>query len=449
MLLEFVGQSAQDGDNRADETSRLVNVYRDPAEGKFSLKGVLGQSLLADFDTAFMRDIERVGMDFYLSTGGYLRRLTEAGVKTTLGAITNHADTTISGNNGDVAVVAGGSYYVWNGTTLSNPTAGQFSDFGSCCYVDGYTVITENDGRQFCWSDLLDASTLPALNYSTTEAKDDNNLRCAEIAGNLWIFKERSAEIWYNTGRSGANAFLRLAGGVVDKGLKAYGLLADYDGGAFFVGNDNVAYRTEGAGLTPLSRAHAGVSYSIKFEEPRYCFYYEDENRRFCVITFKDRPAWCYDLDTNEWHERAEGKNDPWTAVNAVKGASDWYCGTNAGLVLKMTRNNTDYEKELQRWAVSRTLYNEQPFSIDLIEFFGRVGWSDIGRDAKCWLRMSRDGGMTWGPEKWLNLGSLGEYGKKLRRRSLGWFDERATVELNISDPAEVSFSAQAKVEIG
>lgn len=446
MIIEFVGQSVQDGDNRSAATGRLVNLYRAPSEGKMVLKSVLGQELLADFSTVWMRDIERIGDDFYLSTGGSLRKLSEDGTKTTLGTVSDSADTTISGNNGDIAVAAGGSYYLWNGTTLSQPAAGQFSSFGSCCFIGGYTVLTEKDGRQFCWSDLLDASTLPALNYASAEAKDDKIIRGAAISGFLWLFKERSTEVWYVTGQSGANAFLRAK--VLDTGLKDFGLLADYDGRTFMVGHDNVVYQVEGSDLLPVSATHAGVTYSIVNETPRNSFYFEDENHKFLAITFQGRPAWVYDLLTKEWHERAEGREDAWRAVNAVKGASDWFCGTDDGKVMKMARNNTDYGKELIRRAISRTLYQERPFSVDLVEFFGRVGWSDLGRDAQCWFRVSKDGANTWGAEKWLSLGDQGDYRTKLRRRAIGYCEDRFTVELNMSDPSEVSFDAQARLEL-
>lgn len=448
MLVEFVGQSLQDGGNRAAEPSRLINFYREPLGGKAVLKSVLGQELLVDFGTVFMRDIERIGSKFYAATGGKLRSLTEGGVKAVLGDINDSEETTIDGNNGDVTVVAGGAYYLWNGTTLSTPAAGQFSNFGSCCYIGGYTILTERNGRQFCWSDLLDASTLPALNFATAEARDDSLLRCFAIRGNLWLFKEQSAEIWYATGQSGAEAFLRLSGGVFDIGLKGYSLLAGFDGGAFFVGDDNVAYITQGSAPTPVSAGHSGVTYSIENETPDHCFFYEDGDHKFCVIAFRDRPSWCFDITTGEWHERASGKDGDWGVANAVKGASSWFCGADDGKVYRMTRNNTDAARELQRTAVSKALYLEQSFSVDLLELFGRVGFSDLGRDAQCWIRLSRDRGMTWGPEKWISLGDLGEYGKKLRKRSLGWCEDSLVVELNISDPAEVSFDAVARVEV-
>jgi hypothetical protein len=95
----------------------------------------------------------------------------------------------VSGNNGDVLIVAGGKYYRWDGTTLDQPTVGAFSDFGSVDFVGGYTMLTELGGRLFQWSALANSDSLPGLNFASAEARDDAIIRGVAINRNYWIFK--------------------------------------------------------------------------------------------------------------------------------------------------------------------------------------------------------------------------------------------------------------------
>lgn len=450
MKVEFFGQSARDGNNRAANSSRLVNCYRVPvggAETAYSVKSVLGQVEVADFGGVFTRAFERIGDLFYAVVDGVLYSVTDAGAITSLGSVPDDAETTISGNDGDVVVTAGGEYWVWDGSTLSKktPDAVLFPNVGSADFLRGHTLYAEKDGVNLGWSDLLDAGTLPVLNYAAAGvvARPDKIVRILTIRNTVWIFKQKSTEIWSFTGLSGANAFKPVNGGVIETGLKGFGLLCRVEEGAFFIGDDNVAYITEGGAIRPVSRGVEGPSYSIANETPVDCFFYEDEGAKICVVTFENRPAWCFDLTTGEWHERAEALEGAWTAVATAKGATDWHSLHIGGKLHKMTRNNADADKPLRRRMISHTLGGDRLARVASFEAQGRTGHGA----GKCWLRTSRDRGQTWSAEKWRDLGAVGEYETRLVWRSLGQF-RAFTVELACSEPQEVTFNASALVEL-
>ena len=449
--VEFVGQSAKDSDNGQAATSRLINLYREPVKlgdkTQYTLKSVLGQAAFADLDTVFLRAMAVVDGVLYAVAGGALYKVSYAGVATLLGAVTDSEETTIDGNSGYVTVCAGGNYYVWDGATLTEPTPGAFSDFGSLVTIGNYTVLTERNGRRVQWSALADPTDLPGTSFATTEARDDDNLRAVAIGGNLWLPKQGSMEVWYITGEADAGAIAPITGSVMDTGLKAFGLVAKFRAGAFMVGEDGIVYLTDGGGLSPVSTT--AVETAIAEETPKRCFYYEDEGHKICVIRFQNRPAWCFDISTGEWHERAEGAtHGPWTAVDAVKAYNKWLCGTDLGGIYQMVRNNADIADELLRTAVSRTLSREQTlFILDSLEFSGRAGRADIGRDPQCWIRVSRDNGQTWGEGKHRSFGALGDYDARVIYRNLGQF-RQATVELNMSDPTDIPINATAVVRI-
>jgi hypothetical protein len=449
--LEFVGQSAQDSDAIFAQSSRLVNLYREPiasmGQAQYLLKTVLGMTELADTGTLLVRQIGLSGGIAYAVANNQLFKASSAGSVENLGAVVVGENCSVAANNGVVTIAGEGLYYTWDGATIAQPTAGQFDDFGSVDFLGNYSLLTEYGGRRFCWTDLADATTLPALNFATAEGRDGDLIRGLEINGNYWLFKSDSHEIWTLSGQSGSSAFTRLAGGVRDIGLKGYNLITKLDGGGFFVGDDGICYLVSGAQLQPISIP--AVETAITAETPKSCFYYEDEGHKICVVRFRNRPSWCYDMSTGEWHERAEGVTlGSWSASCSVRLGNSWVVGTEGGLLSTLGKANTDNGAVMRRTAVSRTLYLDGArFGVSALEFRGRFGRSDLGRDAACYIRISRDNSLTYGDEMQRSVGNLGDYDKRLVYRRLG-AGRQFTVEWNMTDPTDFSLLSDARIEV-
>lgn len=442
--LQFFGQSAQDSDNIAANPARLVNVYLEPVPtgGRSGaiIKSVLGLEAFCTASGVFTRALQDVDTRLFAVIGGRLFQIAATGIETDRGAVDDDENTTIAGNNGAVTVVANGKYYLWDGTTLSQPTAGAFTAFGSHDYIGNYTVLTEKDGRRFQWSDIADANDLPGLNFSSADGRDDNLIRPFAINGVLYLFKETSHEVWYVTGGSGSAAFERQAGGVVDIGLKSHNLITRIPGAAFFVGDDNRAHLVSGQ-VQPVSIP--AVETAIKTKNPRACFAYEDEGHTFCVITFRDCAAWVYDVALGEWHERAEGVLlTPWTATCSAKFNGEWYCGRDDAKVLRFAQVGTDDGGALVREATSRTLYQDgQRFNVAELELFPRQGF----QNAILELEVSRDGGLTWSLPKPRVIGPIGGYAGRVIWRALGQC-RQITARVRFSEAERFTMNAEGRI---
>jgi hypothetical protein len=166
-LVEFVGESVQDSGNVSVNTSRLINWYRElvPGGGKtqYVLQSVLGQSLIDDIGAATVRAMGSGNGKNWVAGDGNLFELDSDGTLTQRATIADDPHTTVDGNYSDVTVVSGNNYYVWDGSTLSQPANKAFTNVGSHFYVGGYTVLLEKDGKRFQWSSIADATTLDAL----------------------------------------------------------------------------------------------------------------------------------------------------------------------------------------------------------------------------------------------------------------------------------------------
>ena len=449
--FDFVRQSARDPANVQGTGERLVNLYAEPMPGgagaSFALKAVPGLSDFADMPGVFVRalanapryDDAGVPSDRLAAvSNATLHEIDAAGVVVALGGVPDDERTGLSTNNGKITVTAGGRYFVWTGTALTEPTPGAFDSFGGVEFLGDYTILTERNDRRFCWSALTDATDLPALNFATAEARDDAILRPLVLSGNLWLFKGTSIEIWGATGLAGAAAFQRLT--VVETGLKDFNLLAKVASGAFFVGDDGIVYLTGGTpSLQPISTP--AVNEAIARGIPTHALYYEHRGHKFCMVRFRDRPALCYDLATGLWHERATGEDGAFGATGAAEAFDRWHFSGFGGSIKAAGAVATDAGETLFRRAVSVALsMGGGRFLAPEVEVF-----ADMGKGASLQMRLSRDGGRTWGSWRAASLGATGRYDNRVVFRSNGQA-RRLTMELRVTDAAEVVLWSAAKV---
>lgn len=480
MLIEFAGESVQDSSNIAVNPARLINCYRELVIGQGKtqhvLQSVMGQDGIDGIGANPVRAMGRGNGVNWLAGAGRLYEMSDTGALTDRAAIADDANTTIGGNYSDVTVVAGGNYYVWDGTTISEPANLTFSEVGSHTYVGGYTVLSERNGKRFQWSGLADAPTLDALHFSSAEKVDDNILRVVEVQGSLLALCERSSELWQVTGQAGTEAFAYVTSW--NRGLRSFNLVTKFDDTLLFVGNDNNVYLGLGGGAVDITTP--GLNTALTSDDPTHCFYYEDRGHKFCVVRFSDRPAWVYDVKMQEWHERAEGAGDTaWRAVASVRGAS-WLVGNSDGEVLSLTRSNKDLNGPLRRRAISRPLYlGSKKFVVNKVEINARVGANtlnsavDFGlavgdgfmlsvgggfglkvdavdaeeRDAIMTLYETKDGGRTWGGAKRRSMGKSGDFDKRMIWRARGQANQYA-IRVDIDEPADIPVNTLAVVDV-
>ncbi len=460
---------------------RLINLYRETVGGRRVLKGVLGTQAFATVEGHFCRAAGTVNGVLYVVQGGALYSIDADGNETLRGAVEDSPETTISGNNGLVTICAGGKYYTYDPVSgaLVQPVTGAFDAFGSVGFMGQYTVLTEKAGRRVQWSVPASAGALDGLDYATTEAADDLNIRGMPVGAEYWIFKDRSIERWYLTGEG----FAAIPGATIMRGLKSFRLVTEIPNGAFFVGADGKAYIAMGGAIQPVSTV--GVETDIARGDLRAVLYYRDEGHEMCCIIFGDRPAACYDVATNEWHNRASGDAGPWAADALAYAYGKWVVCDATGGVHELARTSADVGQVLVRRAASTSLFkNGRRFTVPRITFPAKVGRYGATNDApvvdvlaqddpedadavevaadalleidqveddatpKIDLRVSGDHGETWGPWKPLSLGGTGQYTRRVTKRRLGQFRQFA-VELRLTVPHDVTLGAAVEVDLG
>lgn len=449
-MVEFAGPSARDDRNKTVHTGRLLNCYREPVQAggrsRAVLQSVPGMTAFTTLPSVFMRAVETIDGVMYAACGGAFYKVSAAGLATELGVISDSTETTISGHDGFVTVVAGGAYHVWDGTTFTTPAAGAVTNCGSVDHLSAYTIITEAGGNRFEWSALANPNSLPGLNFASATERDDDLLRVQSINGMLWLFGTASTEVWYETGAAGPDAFAQVAGATKDIGLKAFGLVTRFDGGAFMVCDDNLVRVTSGTDFEVVSTP--AVVSAITDNDPMMCVHYEHRGHKFCAIIFGTRPALVFDLATREWHERSEGINHaPWGIRGTTKCGNDWFVARDNGQISRLGETYSDSEP-LVREAVSATLYTDgDRVTLAELEFFAPAGWKTVGREPVLEFFLSGDGGATYGKGRIIGYGAIGQYGKRMLARMLGRH-RQLTVKVRVSDPMDALIFSDARVRL-
>ena len=473
--VEFAGQSARDSATTAANPTRLINLYREPTGAGYVLRTVPGMGAWAAFDAPMMRDMHVVGNRLYAAAGARLWKVNKAGSEFDCGAIGNTTETCLSGNGDTVMVAAGGILQAWDGDTLDAITVDPFSDIGSVTYCGYYSLVSELRGRRFAWSDLADPRTWPGLNFATASIVDENITRLVVLSDTVFVFGATSCERWTVTGQADANAFTRIGGGELDIGLPYYACVARFPGGFGFVGSNGTVNLWLGA---IVSVGTPAVNAAIASETPQSMFYYEARGHGFLVLTFQSRPAWVYDMATKEWHERAEGISGGWSARAAAWFDGAWRVGDNLGRVAELSTFAIDFGAPLIRRAVSPRFSPDKRVTLALVEAFPRKaqdreantdlsvymasgdgelmgelggqpvlvapGW-DSG-PAQIGLRVSDDGGMTFGRVRMRDVGEPGHYDKRVTWRALGQY-RSVTVEISTASIEEVPIEAALVME--
>ena len=436
---------------------RLVNLYPEPqpsdAKSPLVLYGTPGLKLFGTAGAGPTRGIHDMANVLYVISGDTLYSVDSVGTGTSLGTIPGTGTVSMADNGSQLIIINSlNDGYVWNGSTLVQITDVDWPGAGSVAYLDGYGIFTNpNQTGQWFISAISDFTNYDALDYASAEGDPDDAVRVFVDHREVWIFGERSTEVWYNSGAADF-PFERISGAVLERGCAAKASVAKLDNTVFWLGNDLIVYRADG--YTPTVISSPAIAYAIgNYADPSTAraFSYTQENHMFYVLTF-DEATWVYDASTNRWHERqsyglTRHHMEHHAYVYSKNIVGDYEAGNLYELDLDTYQDNGGV---IQRIATSPPIMGDRDglimalFALDIESGAGLT--TGQGSDPQAMLRWSDDGGKTWSNEAWESMGKIGDFKHKPLWRRLGQFDERV-MEVTISDPIKVAIMA-AEVEI-
>lgn len=420
---------------------RLINVFVEPqpedAKARLPLLLSPGLRQFSSVANSIMRGQHVMGSDLYSVIGDGVFRTDVNGAVASLGTIPLGGPVSLDSNGESLCIVIPETRqgFVVDRTlgTITQITDADFPGAISVCVIDGYFVFVKPDSTEFFLSAINDPLTFNALDFASAEGSPDNLVTCVRVGRDLWLYGEKTVEVWSNVGATDF-PFLRVSGGFVSRGTAAAFSVATRLGGAIWLGDDRCIYTAQG--ITPQRISTYAVDQAIAGYErvdDAEAWVYELEGHAFYCITFPTAgDTWVCDLTAQAtWHERESEGLEIWRARFGVAFAGGVVAGDafNGKLWLLDPTYGFEGDAQIIRVATGTCFHSEgqKVFITRLaLEFECGVGLvSGQGSDPTVWLTWSDDGGRTWSNDAQGRIGKVGEYRTRLEYRRLGSARER------------------------
>ena len=358
-----------------------------------------------------------------------------------------------NGVGGVAVLVDGANLYSYNIAAQTVYTSSDPAFLGSnrVCEIDGWFVFFKPNSQIFYTSPLYwngkSTSPFDGTYYSLKDNYSDNIVTMIECNRELWLIGESTSEIWYNAGNA-TFPFSRLPGTMLQVGGVATHSISRHGEGLIWLGKsergNNQIYMSGGY------RANNICTPAIAYQINQYAvvsdaigYVYEEEGHEFYCLTFPTQNiTWCYDLETDDWHQRAGFLNGQFNRqrANVMMNFSGMIITGDylTGQIYWQTRTSyADGNYPLVSLRRSAHIWdgadrNKIVHARFQIEFGSNQAPNSIAPQAM--LRWSNDGGQTWGNEHYVPMQKSGATTQRSIWRSLGYSRDRV-YELRVSDP--------------
>lgn len=443
------------------DAQRTINLYPVFDEQGKEVAALYGTPGLQSFTSAGSGPIRACfastnGRAFVIS-GNTVYEISSAGVATSLGTInTSTGNCTIDENATQMFICDGDDAYtlVYSSNTLAQVTDGDFpSSVGTGTYINGYFVVNQNNTGKFFISSLNDGTAWAALDFATAESSPDRLIRVIRAVGQLWLFGNKTTEIWTNNGGA-AFPFQRFSGTEINMGIMAAHTAVEMGGSLFWVGENGdgggVVYRANGFRPQRVSTEAIEVILGNATDKTNMkAFSYQKDGHEFYVLTGGGlSTTLVYDIATNLWHERAylntQGDFEQHLASCLMYAFGYHIVGDrrNGNLYKVLESVYDDNGDEIARERIFTHLSNENErtrYNKLQIGFETGVGLqSGQGSSPTVSLHLSKDGARTWSMGYPASLGEVGKYQTSVIFRRLG-IAEQMTFKIRITDPVKVA----------
>lgn len=330
-------------------------------------------------------------------------------------------------------------------------------------FQDGYFISHRVNTREFWLSALYDGASWDGLDFAAKEGQPDNLVGFAVCNRELYLFGERTTEVWFNSGAADF-PFSRIDGAFIEYGIVSQRTVVKLAGALYAVGRNADGqgmvgrvsnYQAQRLSTFPVEQALTGYADLASAS----AWGYQDGAHAFYVLNVPSAgTTWVLDVVTGLWHERnylkAEGGFTRHRAENHIFAGGKHIVGDfEDGRIYELS--NTAYTDDGQpiKWLRAAPHISEQgkflyyrEFHLDMETGVGLT--SGQGSDPQIFYRFSDDYGHTWSSERWASMGKRGNYRHRVVWRRLGRARDRVD-EVSGTDPVSVTLiSAFHDVEV-
>lgn len=425
-MLIPVGLSFNEHPERTVSVESLVNMQPEATMGgrqQVILRSCPGLSpfCVADLNASQGRGMTVARGVLWAVIGRYLYRISSAGLATRFDAIDGSGIVGME-NNGDlIHITTGEKDYLFDidAETISTPSKTAYGY--TTAYLNGRFYSEDPDatdqGRIY-FSDVSGA-VWSDVDFATAEQKTDDASAVFAHKGVLLVLGTRSVEFW---GADGAGP-VPVVGAYLNVGIAGRRAIAAADELVGFLASDGSfrivqgynSQRVSTAAVEAALGADSSAEVLAYVEEGHTVFEVSTASLTLCYDATQSqligRPVW-FKKETNGSRHKARGCVYVYGRLLTL-GADD-------GVVYELTR---DARPDVREFTLPHFANDEERnwSVLDEVELIQRTGTGAIpDGTSQVMMRVSRDGGYTWGEEKWANEGTIGAYRSRVRWRRLG-----------------------------
>lgn len=400
--------------------------------------GLDGLKFIGTQGTALVQNIAVRGLYtaygyLYVASAGTLYSY-DGETLTELGSIANDGEPVcFTDNIHELLVVSGGRGYTVQKTTqtFAEIADTDFPNAARCGFLDGYGLLVEKASGRFWFTDIDDFESISGVDFATAEGSPDDLVSLLVDHRELWLFGERSIEIWFNSGDA-TNPFQRQQ--FIERGCKGAFSPAKLDNTVFWLGEDLMVYRADG--FTPIRVSNHGIEQLIsKTTVDPVGYAYSHRGHAFYALNFPGELTVVYDASTQLWHRRqTKGQEDCVYHYYAYFQGKHYVGGDRL-----YTLEDEVYTHAGQELPKIRTIgpIRTNGFAImpALTCVFETGKNSDAVNAAAVFLEISDNAGRTYGNRIQASLGTQGEYTTEVKFLGLGGFyDAQRVLKLTVTD---------------
>lgn len=398
----------------------------------------------------------------YKVTDNTLYRVDGVGAHTALGIVPGGNRCIMSAMGSQVIVANGsGQVYVWDGTSLLQNTSINLGSPRSVAVLNNQAIYDAGTGQSFDVSDVGAPSTIDGLNNAAAESMSDALLRVYAWKDILYLMGTDTIEPWWNSGQ-GNPPFDKVQGGVINSGLGAVNSVADTPDYLFFLGSDDQFHTlSPGNSAVDTSVSTPAMTREIsKYLIKSDCIGWtmQLEGQWFYVATFPSQNVtWALPVG-GEWFQWGTGEGRIRANSYAKAYGKHLVAEYNSGNIYELDADTyTDVGEAIVRTRDTAPIYSalvgadNKPFEINSLELVLETGVGVLtgqGSDPRVMVSVSRDGGKSFGTERMLRAGKLGER-VLVRSSSFGRFSSECVLRVSVSEPVYWAiYSANVDMEV-
>jgi hypothetical protein len=342
---------------------------------------------------------------------------------------------TICSNGTQLFVTSANQGYLWTIATTA-PAGVVVTGARMGAFLDGFFLALDADTSTLKISNLFDGLVWNPLQVAQRTAGADTWQAMYVVNRLIYLQGSATSEVWTNLGTA------PFPFGPIQEGFSQHGTAAPFSGAVdsslTFLGRNangrGIVYRMQG--YTPQRISTHAVEVAIQSYariDDGVAGITQQEGRPVYVLTFPDADrTHAFDEGTNFWHEKTY-----WDPVTATAHASRaMFFAAPPAVTTACDRRGphlfaidptvfTEADgRAIQRIRVAPRLSSlQQRFTVNSLQLTMDVGVglaTGQGADPQVMLQVSKNGGQTFGNERWVTAGPIGRVGTRVRWTRLG-----------------------------